>query len=381
MTADDPKLDPPGPDRAEQALRDALAGLRPPPAPDPAGIRSAVRRRQRATAGVLTALVLLALAGGVASWQARSPGTSTVLARPSPQAESGGPGPSGWRTEHYRDIAFEVPADWGYAIPPQADWCVDTPDGQPDEARRAPYVWLGGDLIVDDIACPAMPDSLLTEHAVAIAPGPAVDYAEGEHQVGDWWVVTRFAGSAVLVVTSQDQARARAIVESAQPVRRRRPVPGGQSGRRCARHPAAGHGRADRVRSRPAAGGLSVRPGRRPGRRDPAPAEGGAGRVGPPGAGGGRCPGRRATPGGALLTGSAEQGTRGGLAGEDRRRQLARTSCTWPPAVVLRDPAVRAGSSTAPLCVTLTRDACQALIRPPLWLGAASGDVAESCLG
>ena len=46
-------------------------------------------------------------------------------------------------------------------------------------------------------------------------PGPAEDYAEGEFQTSGWWVVTRFAGSAVLIVTSHDLDRARRIVASA----------------------------------------------------------------------------------------------------------------------------------------------------------------------
>ena len=47
---------------------------------------------------------------------------------------------------------------------------------------------------------------MLTEHVEALAPGPAVDYVEGAVRQGGWWVVTRFAGSAVLVVTTKDQA-------------------------------------------------------------------------------------------------------------------------------------------------------------------------------
>ena len=50
---------------------------------------------------------------------------------------------------------------------------------------------------------------------VARVPGPAEDYAEGEFKTSGWWVVTRFAGSAVLIVTSQDLERARRIVASA----------------------------------------------------------------------------------------------------------------------------------------------------------------------
>jgi hypothetical protein len=126
------------------------------------------------------------------------------------------PAPTGWRTEYYRDISFEVPASWGYAVPPQSDWCVDKPRGELRADQRRPYVWLGSNVLVRGVGCPAMPGSLLSEHVEAHAPGPAVDYAEGAVRQGDWWVVTRFAGSAVLVVTTKDRARAEQILDSAQ---------------------------------------------------------------------------------------------------------------------------------------------------------------------
>jgi hypothetical protein len=126
------------------------------------------------------------------------------------------PAPDGWRTEYFRDISFRVPASWGYAVPPQSDWCADEPREEPRADQRRPYVWLDSDLPVRSIGCPARPASLLTEHVEALAPGPAVDYVEGAVRQGGWWVVTRFAGSAVLVVTTKDQARAEQILNSAQ---------------------------------------------------------------------------------------------------------------------------------------------------------------------
>ena len=78
-----------------------------------------------------------------------------------------------------------MPADWGYAVPPQSDWCADDPQGEPRPDQRRPYVWLGMDIPVRAIGCPEpRPDSLLTEHVEAVAPGPATDYVEGEASKG-----------------------------------------------------------------------------------------------------------------------------------------------------------------------------------------------------
>jgi len=57
---------------------------------------------------------------------------------------------------------------------------------------------------------------LIGRKAQALAPDPATDYTEGAVRDGDWWVVTRFAGSAVLVVTTKDRSRAERILDSAQ---------------------------------------------------------------------------------------------------------------------------------------------------------------------
>jgi hypothetical protein len=126
---------------------------------------------------------------------------------------------TGWRTEYYRDISFSVPAEWGYAIPPQSDWCANGRQATPRPDQTRPYVWLSMAVPVRSIACPEpWPDSLLTEHVEALPPGPATDYVEGAVQEGEWWIVTRFAGSAVLVVTSRDRDLADQILDSAEVV-------------------------------------------------------------------------------------------------------------------------------------------------------------------
>lgn len=238
-------------ERDERALREALRGLEATDPVDPAAARrgAAERRRHRqALAGIVTALVLVVgvvglptlLSGGgfesTSAGQADSgaeaapaggPATETGAAseggaasedgaeaqRVDPRTESA---PDDWRTEYYRDINFQVPASWGYGMPPRSDWCAHESAEEQRADQQRPYVWLDSDVPADGIKCPALSDRLLTEHVEAISPGPAVSYAEGAVREGGWWVVTRFAGSAVLVVTTKDRARAERILDSAQ---------------------------------------------------------------------------------------------------------------------------------------------------------------------
>ena len=217
-------------ERDERAFREALQALDPdePVDPEAARHRAAERRRNgRMAAGIAVALVLIVGVIGVPrlfpAGQGQSTADAPAGAEAAPNAESA-PQDSApndrsrdsWRTEYYRDISFQVPADWGYAVPPQSDWCADEPRGVPRADQRRPYVWLGYDIPIREILCPAMPASLLTEHVEALAPGPATDYAQGAVKEGDWWVVTRFAGSAVLVVTTKDRALAEQILASAE---------------------------------------------------------------------------------------------------------------------------------------------------------------------
>ena len=231
-------------ERDEQALREALQELGSDQPVDLGLVRrrAAERRRNaRTVAGLAVVLVLVAgavglprllspaaeqptsMAGGA---QADSDSRTGAEARDAASPEAGppdrseapstDPAPAGWRTEYFRDISFAVPATWGYAVPPQSDWCADDPRGAPRPDQRRPYVWLGADIPVRRIGCGARPTTLLTEHVQAFEPGPAVHHVEGAVQEGQWWVVTRFAGSAVLVVTTKDRARAERILESAQ---------------------------------------------------------------------------------------------------------------------------------------------------------------------
>ena len=240
-------------ERDERALRDALQELGPDEPLDLGLVRrrAAERRRNaRTVAGLAVALVVIAgvvglprlmapggdqpssMAGGAQA----APESRTQEDNSEAQPEAAPPGrqvspstdpaPDGWRTEYFRDISFSVPATWGYAVPPQSDWCADEPRGEPRADQRRPYVWLGSDILVRRIACGgALPVSLLTEHVEALSPGPAVDYVEGAVEQGEWWVVTRVAGRAVLVVTTKDRDRAEQILGSAQVVSDVAPCP------------------------------------------------------------------------------------------------------------------------------------------------------------
>ena len=231
-------------ERDERALRQALQDLG---SDDPVDVgqvrrRAAERRRNgRTVAGLAVALVLVAGVVGLPAdggrsqradqrgrWGSGRAGGGYPLGLRRPAAESEPPHRAG-RWPRRRPIRLRMAGApstsatsasgarvRGYAVPPQSDWCADEPRGEPRADQRRPYVWLGSDLPVRRIGCPAQPASLLTEHVEALAPGPAVDYVEGAVRQGGWWVVTRFAGSAVLVVTTKDQARAERILNSAQ---------------------------------------------------------------------------------------------------------------------------------------------------------------------
>ncbi len=160
-------------ERDERALRQALQDLGSDEPVDLGQVRrrAAERRRNgRTAAGLAVALVLLAgvvglpqLIGGggsVAEQRGRRcarPGRSPGPRRTrGPAARAGGrpagrqvaptptdAAPDGWRTEYYRDISFEVPAGWGYAVPPDSDWCADGRRAT-SEARAAHPVRLAG---------------------------------------------------------------------------------------------------------------------------------------------------------------------------------------------------------------------------------------------
>jgi hypothetical protein len=217
-------------DRAEEALRHALATEDLPPLPDPDHIRRRVRDRRVGQAAAVGCLVLAVLVGGFvataqrldrADIEAAGPQTAQPVDPTRSSTDPGGlpadPARPGWRTEYYRGISFEVPDTWGYAYEPGADWCADSQDGKPDDQHRQPYVALGRPLGVRTIGCPDQPVSLTSEHVAVHIIEPNVKYAlPRDVRLDDWWVVGRGVGGLVLTVRSKDHTLARQIADSAR---------------------------------------------------------------------------------------------------------------------------------------------------------------------
>lgn len=177
-----------------------------------AGSRRNPRRAVLLTiAGV--ALLLLAATGAVAV--AAMLGPDDQVARPAgpPSMLPADTAPDGWRTEQYRDITFQVPADWGYAYEPGPAWCAGSDGKTPRPEHRKPYVALGEPDAVPAIACPEMPDALLTEHVAAIQPMDKK--ADGQYELGNGFTeVTRTIGAVRLRAVSEDVDLAQRIVDS-----------------------------------------------------------------------------------------------------------------------------------------------------------------------
>ena len=141
-----------------------------------------------------------------------SPPDDIVAGPPGPVATGDtDPAPAGWRIEQYRRISFHVPDSWGYAYEPGSAWCAA--DGGDESAEvAAPYVALGTPSIVPAIACPPVPDRLMTEHVqVAVVDGAS----GGERTVNGHWVITRLVGGVEVKAVSRDRSRAQRIADSA----------------------------------------------------------------------------------------------------------------------------------------------------------------------
>ncbi|GAB3754034.1 hypothetical protein [Microlunatus parietis] len=129
--------------------------------------------------------------------------------------------PDDWRTEQYRDVTFRVPAEWGYAYEPGPDWCRG---GLPDAGRSRPYVSLGEPRARLELACPALPDDLITEHVAVLSTvtswptTPPYDRPDGRTKIGNgFWEVIRTVESVRLRVISRDAGLAQQIIDSAAP--------------------------------------------------------------------------------------------------------------------------------------------------------------------
>lgn len=210
-------------DRAAAAFRAALADARTEGRLDAAAAIRTAQQRRRSAAGLAGGLVLaLIVAAGVIGIPGAvrpdqvspaGPGDGPTIAM-APNRLPDDPAPSGWRTEQYRDITFQVPADWDYGFEVGADWCsrrqgADTPP--------KPYVALGGPATTLGIDCGAVPERLIVDHASVSEAG--TERAEGRTQIGGgFWEVSRAVGSVTLRAVSRDAGLGQRIVDSGAPV-------------------------------------------------------------------------------------------------------------------------------------------------------------------
>ena len=159
--------------------------------------------------------------------------TTAVLAGGGDSARDPGPGPadrstpstptSPWRTEHWRDLRVEVPADWGYGGAPMpseggAVACYPeamlSPDGEPLEGASASTLgWVGRPLPLTDV-CAAVPDGRPAVAAPYVWLG--ADVEPGTVDLGGGYVQTTVeVNGSLLTVATDDPALAERILDSA----------------------------------------------------------------------------------------------------------------------------------------------------------------------
>lgn len=198
--------------RAEHAFRRAIETMPLSEGVNPSAARArAGQRRSAARVGAGLAVVVILVVGVllVPRWVERSgDGGPTDVAVPAATGYRD-PAPSGWRTEQYRGVTFQVPDSWGYGFEPGSDWCIA--DGGTSQPRRESYVALGSPTVVASIACPALPDRLVTEH-VAAAP---TDTIERRRTINGVWLEIGIVDGVEIRAYAADRALARRIAGSA----------------------------------------------------------------------------------------------------------------------------------------------------------------------
>ncbi|OHV33419.1 hypothetical protein BCD49_27115 [Pseudofrankia sp. EUN1h] len=165
--------------------------------------------------GLPVAIVLIV--GGTVFAVGRADGGETARSErpPSPQ-EMARPDP-GWRFESFLDMVVQVPASWGYARAPGADWCAYR--GQPASFPEQPYVdTRGGDVFELLIGCVSGGENLdlhgggvPREHwaphvwfAATPAAGGVDETPDGRVSADGWTRVVRTVGSAKVFVLADD---------------------------------------------------------------------------------------------------------------------------------------------------------------------------------
>lgn len=201
-------------DELEQAMRDGLqrrvaeADVAERPGPLVARAREAARsgRRTRTwVAGLAAASVAAAAVVGaqVARDDEPAPQVSDGSTSPSPSVSATpAPEPVGnTRTEYYRGVQVDVPADWGWGSSPVL--CGVTPIGEPYVGRPIPAT---------DACGPAVFDAVPTAPYVWLG----ADVATGSVDLGEGWIQETVAVDGTTVTVATQEARQRnAILGSA----------------------------------------------------------------------------------------------------------------------------------------------------------------------
>jgi len=201
--------------RVREAISQGTDGAPPLDLADRVRARARARRRNRMTGVVAGAVVILAVAAGLAQWQ---PGGG-----PGPTGEPGPDGTgSGWRTESWHDLEIAVPESWGYGS--MDAWCL------PGRDRDTPVV-SRGEAIVDSIACSAPTTGYGVEFYALGNPVDALyDAGNGEimqltpqldptHQFPrSAWMGHLVIGETGVMFVTADRATAQAIKDSAHAI-------------------------------------------------------------------------------------------------------------------------------------------------------------------
>ncbi len=214
-------------DRAARAFRDALRQHAEEPEFTPLESPTAGRRRAGlprwvpvAAAVVLVAAVAIPLVIGQfrGSERSRVPAAAPAERAPADSATAQSrpttPARSGWRWESYRVLSYQVPDYWGYGYAPRVDWCAGRTDRHP-----GPFVDLAPERrVVAAIACPRELPVEQLQTFVSVRPVDATDRG-WELPVG-WAVLSReLAGYLVEVVHTDALATvADQIIASVRPL-------------------------------------------------------------------------------------------------------------------------------------------------------------------
>lgn len=205
----------------ETRLRETLVRVgdaAPAPVDLTGGARRRLRRRRLRWGAAVGALAVAAVAVPVAALQnGRGDGApDQPVASDTTSAEH-----SPWRTETWRDLTFEVPADWGYGLGPGDSSCAESADDPPAVARpgeRSTLVGCGTDAGYGVLFFDPGQTPMSRDHPPGVIwqldPGDGYPYPDGA-----WMTrVETDTGSAAAQVVVPDRATAQHLVDSAHRV-------------------------------------------------------------------------------------------------------------------------------------------------------------------